>query len=211
MQKVATLKELSTKFPKVSTYLFDMDGTIMFTEHLHAMAINQVLTENNERPFEQDVLEEICIGLNDEVVFEKLQKDKMLSQMSLEKFLSDKKSIFSQLLKEIEPKEIFNPKVKSLLKNIKKSKAKLALVTSSEHETAYELLNFLKIHDLFDLIVTREDTQKNKPHPEPYLYAFEKLGNINPKECLIFEDSPVGLTAAQKSNANVFKVEWYFK
>jgi beta-phosphoglucomutase len=209
MQKVATYLEISTKYPEVSTFLFDMDGTLMFTERLHAMAINSILVNNEENPFDIDVLESICIGLNDEVVFHKLQKDQLLKDLSLEQFIADKKVIFFKLLKDIRPAEIFKPAVKKLLKDIKKSNSQLALVTSSERETTYQLLDFLKLKDLFDIIITREDTELNKPHPAPYLHAFEKLGQRDPKSCLIFEDSNVGLTAAKDSQANVFKVEWY--
>lgn len=209
MQKVASFKDISTKYPEVRTFIFDMDGTVMFTERLHAMAINQILENNQEKPFDIETLEKICIGLNDEVVFYKLQKDRMLKNLNLEQFISDKKVVFYKLLKETNPKDIFKAQVRKLLKDIKNSKAKLALVTSSERETTHQLLDFLGIKELFDLIVTREDTSKNKPDPAPYHYAFKTLEQTDTKSCLIFEDSEVGLKAAKKSKANVFKVEWY--
>lgn len=209
MQKVASFKDISTKYPEVRTFLFDMDGTVMFTERLHAMAINQILENNQEKPFEIETLERICIGLNDEVVFNKLQKDRMLKSLNLDQFIADKKVVFFELLQKTNPKDIFKTQVKKLLKDIKSSKSQLALVTSSERETTHQLLDFLGIKDLFDIIVTREDTSKNKPDPAPYNYAFKTLEQTDPKSCLIFEDSEVGLKAATKSKANVFKVEWY--
>ena len=209
MQKVANFKDISTKYPEVRTFVFDMDGTVMFTERLHAMAINQILENNQEKPFEIETLERICIGFNDEVVFNKLQKDRMLKDLNLDQFIADKKVVFFELLKKTNPKDIFKTQVKKLLKDIKNSKAQLALVTSSERETTHQLLDFLGIKEFFDLIVTREDTSKNKPDPAPYNYAFKTLKQTDPKTCLIFEDSEVGLKAATESNANVFKVEWY--
>jgi len=208
MQKVAKFTDISIKFPEVTTFLFDMDGTVMFTERLHAMAINQILKENDGNEFELDVLENICLGLNDEVIYKKLQKDHLLTELSLEDFLNFKTQVFSEMLKSVEPSDIFNPDVLTLLKEIKASKSKMALVTSSERETTHQLLEFLNIKSLFDVIITREDTEQNKPYPAPYLYAFDQLGT-NANNCLIFEDSIVGLKAAKASLANVFEVRWY--
>jgi beta-phosphoglucomutase len=186
MQKVATYLEISTKYPEVSTFLFDMDGTLMFTERLHAMAINSILVNNEENPFDIDVLESICIGLNDEVVFHKLQKDQLLKDLSLEQFIADKKVIFFKLLKDIRPAEIFKPAVKKLLKDIKKSNSQLALVTSSERETTYQLLDFLKLKDLFDIIITREDTELNKTPTLPLTSTLLKIRPTRPKELSYF-------------------------
>ena len=58
----------------------------------------------------------------------------------------------------------------------------------------------------FDLILTGEDVTKSKPDPEGYLKAMEHFG-VTPAETMIFEDSALGLAAAQASGATVFKVE----
>ena len=52
--------------------------------------------------------------------------------------------------------------------------------------------------DLFTLIYTREDVREIKPNPEIYLRVMQEL-NALPEECLIFEDSLIGIEAAKRA------------
>ena len=54
----------------------------------------------------------------------------------------------------------------------------------------------------FAFSVAAGDIERTKPFPDPYLHA-AKLLNVEITECLIFEDSPTGLTAARASGAFV--------
>jgi sugar-phosphatase len=51
-------------------------------------------------------------------------------------------------------------------------------------------------------LVTAEDVQQGKPHPEPYLKGAEGLG-VEARDCLVFEDSPAGIEAARAAGMNV--------
>ncbi|MBI3526989.1 MAG: HAD-IA family hydrolase [Betaproteobacteria bacterium] len=55
------------------------------------------------------------------------------------------------------------------------------------------------------VLVTSEDVTTGKPDPEGYELAAKKLG-VNAKECLIFEDSAVGILAAQAAGAQVLVI-----
>ena len=207
MQEIISYPQLTKQYQDVSTFLFDMDGTVMNTEVIHARAINQIIHEQVGIELELSKLELMCIGLTDEVVYEKLISDKLVKDLDLTSFLSRKKELFTEILVDIDPSEIFNEKVRSLLENISQNK-NLALVTSSEKDTTIQLLEFLNIKHLFRLIITREDTSLNKPHPEPYLHAMKEL-QVESNACLIFEDSVPGRTAALNSGAKLFEVSWY--
>ena len=56
---------------------------------------------------------------------------------------------------------------------------------------------------LFDPIVTQEDIEHGKPHPDGFNFALQKLnertaqGSITPEQCLVIEDSPKGIAAAR--------------
>ena len=54
----------------------------------------------------------------------------------------------------------------------------------------------------FECSVAAGDIERTKPFPDPYLHAAKLLG-VDIKQCLIFEDSPTGLTAARASGAFV--------
>ena len=55
---------------------------------------------------------------------------------------------------------------------------------------------------MIDLILSNEDVSKSKPDPEIYIKAM-KFFDLNPSECLIFEDSDHGIKAAKASGANL--------
>jgi len=55
---------------------------------------------------------------------------------------------------------------------------------------------------LFQAIVTSEDVNEHKPHPEPYLHCAAKLG-VAPTDCVVFEDSVSGIQAARAAGMSV--------
>jgi sugar-phosphatase len=46
-----------------------------------------------------------------------------------------------------------------------------------------------------NIMITADDVERGKPHPEPYLKGAELLG-VNPAECLVIEDAPAGIQSA---------------
>lgn len=208
MQEITTYQQLLDNYQDSTDYLFDMDGTIMNTEVIHAMAINMIIKEESGQEIELQELEDICIGLTDEIVYEKLIRSQHFVSITLHDFLRVKKVFFKDILQTVEKEKIFDEKIRNLLEEMVKNNKKVALVTSSERETTELLLTHLNLKHYFNLIVTREDTPLNKPNPAPYLYAMEKL-NTNASQCLIFEDSNPGREAAIKSGGKLFKVDWY--
>lgn len=92
-----------------------------------------------------------------------------------------------------------------MLTKLKEEGYKLVCVTNSIRETATHMLESTGQLMLFDFIITNEDVENNKPHPDCYLLAIDKLG-LNKEECLIVEDSPKGKLAAYASGAKVLEV-----
>jgi HAD superfamily hydrolase (TIGR01509 family) len=66
-------------------------------------------------------------------------------------------------------------------------------------------LEVLKILDRFDTLVCAGDYQKSKPDPEPFLIAAERLG-VTPEDCLVFEDSDMGIQAATAAGMASVKI-----
>jgi sugar-phosphatase len=54
-------------------------------------------------------------------------------------------------------------------------------------------------------IVTSEDVTQGKPAPDCFLLAAKRLG-VDPKDCLVFEDAPAGIAAAQAAGASVMVI-----
>lgn len=52
------------------------------------------------------------------------------------------------------------------------------------------------------VVVTADDVERGKPHPDPFLLAAERLG-VDPAGCLVFEDAPAGVQAARAAGMQV--------
>ena len=57
-----------------------------------------------------------------------------------------------------------------------------------------------------EFFLSNQDVKKGKPDPEMYIKAIKKLG-LAPHECLIVEDNPNGIKAAQGSGGHVLKID----
>ena len=87
-------------------------------------------------------------------------------------------------------------------------KNRTALVTSAKRGNAENVLQHHGLTDKFDLIITSDDVATSKPSPEPYLLALEKLG-LKPEEAIAFEDSAVGVQAAEAAGIAVVPIGNY--
>ncbi len=94
------------------------------------------------------------------------------------------------------------------LLKLSRAEYKTALVTTASKENTYEILEHFNLLDFFDLILTHDDVKKGKPDPEGYITAMRRFG-ASPEECIIFEDSRIGIEAAEKTGSTVFVVRGY--
>lgn len=101
------------------------------------------------------------------------------------------------------------PGVKQFLSFIRALNLPVAVVTGASMEWAERWLNHFEIRDSFLFVTSGEECEKNKPDPMPYISAAQKLG-VEPHECLVFEDSFSGMTAAKSAGMQVVAVTQYF-
>ncbi len=82
--------------------------------------------------------------------------------------------------------------------------APMAIASGGHHELVDATLSALGISYLFAAVVCAEDYVHGKPAPDPFLVAAKRLG-VPPQECVVFEDSPTGIAAAEAAGmAHVF-------
>ena len=122
----------------------------------------------------------------------------------------DKRTKLKELKKKFYPMFFKRIQINKLLFNFlaeSKSKGiKICLASTASKDNLYNVLNYFKIKDFFDYIITGEDVVNGKPDPEVYLKALEKCG-CNPEDALIFEDSEVGFKAANAANVKYIGVK----
>jgi len=86
----------------------------------------------------------------------------------------------------------------NLIKDLKSESFKLAVGSSGPPENVELLLTTLKIKKYFDIVITAAEVKKGKPEPDVFLIIAKNL-KINPKNCIVVEDAPVGLEAAKRA------------
>ena len=94
------------------------------------------------------------------------------------------------------------PSAKTTLEQLREMKLPLAVATSSVSASARPLLDRTGIRSLFTVVITGDEVQQGKPHPDIYLRAAEKLG-ISPEACLVIEDALAGIAAGKAANMRV--------
>lgn len=124
-------------------------------------------------------------------------------------FDESKANAIKEAKKQIYPKffQFLNPN-KALIELIASFHAmggKTAIASTARKENLMNVVNYLNLAPLFDLIYAGVDVKQGKPSPEIYLKTMEAL-KVQPNEVLIFEDSPVGIEAARASGAYVLLV-----
>jgi HAD superfamily hydrolase (TIGR01509 family) len=62
--------------------------------------------------------------------------------------------------------------------------------------------------EFFSFTISADDVERTKPFPDPYLLAAKKM-NVDPKDCVVFEDSLTGISSAQEAGCAVVAVPHY--
>ncbi len=96
--------------------------------------------------------------------------------------------------------------VGDFLRQLQKLEIPTALVTSAEHLKIDEVFKQLHLEGLFHVVVSVEDIQRGKPHPDCYLAAADKLC-VPAEECIVFEDSISGTEAAIAAGASCIGIQ----
>lgn len=199
------MTDLKTLVIDKDAVLFDMDGTLVNTEPLHAQAAVMVLKEMG---VSIDLLS--CIdqfyGMTDQVVLETLCPQ--LTAEEIHSAINRKNHFLIELfneLKEENKKTFLTPGLFPFLEFLKEKKIKCGVVSASEDIIVHETLKCFGLTPYMKVMMGRNQTHKTKPNPDPYLEAMKRLETTH-LQCLIFEDSPTGIKSACTSGATVVRI-----
>ena len=178
-------------------YLFDCDGTIADSMPLHYRAWKRALGEWNcdfdERRFYE------WGGMPIAEIIATLNREHGL-QMPVPQVAERKEGLYYELLDELTA-------VPEVLEHIEEGHGRIpfAVVSGSTRDSVVASLTALNLLDRFDALVCAGDYKNSKPDPEPFLLAAKKLG-VAPEECLVFEDTDMGVQAAKAAEMAWVKV-----
>ncbi|HTD97456.1 MAG TPA: HAD family phosphatase [Edaphobacter sp.] len=178
-------------------YLFDCDGTIVDSMPLHYVALRSILSEWN-----CEFNEELFYawgGMPVSEIISTLNERHGLT-MPVEQLVKRKEDLYFEILPQLKG-------VPEVMEHIEASHGQIpfAVVSGSTRVSVTASLNALKLLDRFETLVCAGDYQRSKPHPEAFLMAAERLG-VAPEDCLVFEDTDMGVQAATAAGMASVKV-----
>lgn len=176
----------------VRAVIFDMDGLMIDTEHLHHESFKIVLEEYGITPVPNALGVIHISGISAEANWERF-KEHYKFEADTQELTKAKNEAHLKLLQE---KVDAMPGLLDLLKNLKTNGHKLAIASSSIRQHIDLIVKQLGIADFFDAITSGEEVTDGKPSPDIFLKAAAKL-DVNPSECVVIEDAMSGMQAAK--------------
>lgn len=184
-------------------YLVDFDGTLADTSDANFGAYAQALREVGVM-VDRATFDQQAFGRNWREFLPGFLENSVVA-CSAERVAARKVELYAQCARMIR----FNEALLNLLRT-RDSRIRAAIVTSASAANVSSALGGRpEIRDLFDLVVTGDDVVQHKPHPAGYVLAAERLGVV-PEQCIVFEDSDVGVMAGLSFGAQVLRVSMRF-
>lgn len=187
----------------VKLIIFDLDGVLVNAKEIHYKALNLALNEIDAN-YVISLEEHLSTydGLKTSKKLELLTKNKGLPKELHDKVWHRKQEYTLTEIDKLQKDE----RLVDLFANLRKQKFMIACCSNSIRRSVYVMLSKIGVIEYFDVIISNEDVQNSKPHPEIYSKAMKTLG-VLPEETLVVEDSPNGLLGAHRSYANVLRVK----
>ena len=185
-------------------YFFDMDGVLFDSMPRHAIAWEEVMKIHG-LPFTayDCYVNEGRTG--ESVIREAFQKalGRDATQEEVKTIYAEKSAYYHQLLQTTTPTI---PGVADVLRFVKEQGHQIWVVTGSGMRTLLDSLNevFPAIFQQ-DQMITAFDVTQGKPHPEPYLKAWERSG-LPKEQCLVIENAPLGVRSGKAAGLTVYAV-----
>ncbi len=203
--------------PMLRAIIFDMDGVICDSEPLHMRAFQKVLREEGIALTDQDYYDRY-LAFDDRGCFKAVLESAgrgVLETRMLQAYVDRKGRYFDEMMKD---HLVIYPGAEAFVKRAA-GRCALGLASGARRLEVEFVLRKAKIRGLFAAIVSADDVQNGKPHPESFQTALKMLNQmrldgtaeITPAECLVIEDSRHGLAAAQSAGMKCAAVTTSYK
>lgn len=180
--------------------IFDMDGVIVHTNPFHAIAFAEFFRKHKVKFKEEDFVEHMYGKHNSYIMSHFFGRPINGSEL---KMLEDEKEAMFR--------EIYKDKVEAIwgfegfLKDLKLAGFSTGVATSAPRANLELVAGTLGLAGQMGSMLASEDVIKHKPDPEIYLKSAKRL-DLDPSQCVVFEDSFSGVTAARSAGTRVVGV-----
>ncbi len=180
--------------------LFDLDGVIVETAHLHYLAWKRLANEKLDSDFTPEFNETLKgVSRMDSLDLILKNAGKTLDQATKLEYATLKNDWYLELASQMTADEIL-PGIAEFFRQIKTTDLKIGLGSVSKN--AKMILERVEMLQDFDAIIDGTCISKGKPDPEVFLKGAEAFG-FSPDECVVFEDAVAGVEAGKSAGMKV--------
>ncbi|OBQ08874.1 MAG: HAD family hydrolase [Anabaena sp. LE011-02] len=192
--------------------LFNFNGVIIKDGSIHIQLIDEILIQENLQP--QRVKErEDFLGISHRAYLQNLLKNRgrVVTEAYMAQLLTRKAQAYVLELEKLEKLPLYSG-IEDVIFQIRSRHLKMALVSDALSLEIEMVLTSAKLAEYFPVIVSGDDISSDKPNPEGYLLAVERMNqtypelNLEPDECLVIENTPAGIQAAKCAQMQVVGV-----
>jgi pyrophosphatase PpaX len=179
------------------TVLFDLDGTLIDSGEIILSSFRHATNEVLGRQIPDEVLAAAVGGSNiyDQMrAFDEERVDELVR-------------VYREHNEPLHDDLIAFEGIEGVLERFKAEGRQLGIVTAKRRKTVDLAFAILPLERYFDTVVTSEQTEHHKPHPEPVLTALERLGS-RPEEAAFVGDSPFDMGAGKAAGVFTVAVAW---
>ena len=186
---------------EIKAVLFDMDGLMVDTESLYTEAFINSAKAKGYNMTKEETLK--VLGFTKANIYQFWIDYFQGTNVDGKKLVDDHYEYIENVLYTVGPEKM--PYVEELLKYLRENNYKIAVASSSDTADIKNNLEKTKLEKYIDEIASGAEVENGKPAPDVFLLAAKRLG-VDPKDCLILEDSKAGIKAGKASGAMVFMV-----
>ena len=180
--------------------IFDMDGVICHTNPYHSMAFREFFSTRDLAPTDEEFAQHMFGKSNKYILTHFLKRP--IEGEELLALEEEKEGLFRKIYEaHVDPIAGFMPFFNDLVGNA----VKLGVATSAPMANLELILSKVQLKVSLGSILASEDVKQHKPEPEVYLKSAQNLG-MAPDQCLVFEDSFSGVSAALNAGMRVVGV-----
>ncbi|OOG73315.1 HAD family phosphatase [Algoriphagus sp. A40] len=180
--------------------IFDMDGVICHTNPFHSQAFKIFFEKRNLFPSEEEFMLHMY-GKNNGYILSHFLGRKIEGQELLD-LEDEKESLFREIYQHhVDP----IPGFLEFFHGLRKEGVKTGVATSAPFANLELIASHLDLFPHLESALASEHVSKHKPDPEVYLKTAKNI-SVDPSNCVVFEDSFSGVSAAKNAGMKVVGV-----